>query len=220
MDPLLIPLDDHRARLADRMDLVGHGTAALGLLSAAMGGLPARTASGAALVAVELAAAAALAFAILRELRPRDKAGLPRISWLNLLAAAVLLTQWYVELRGGGKAFSPVLVSGIVAGGLAFLHPVIQRRRQSRRMLRIDDTGITLALGPFRRISLAWGDLRAVDAAPAALHLFTADGREQRVRLRMLRNRDEVAGAVMEAAERRGIGRSGVPSPAAREIAG
>ncbi|HST60151.1 MAG TPA: hypothetical protein VLK84_15705 [Longimicrobium sp.] len=220
MDPLIIPLDDRRARLAERMDLVGHGTAALGLLSAAMGGLPARTEGATALVAVQLAAAAALAVAIVRELRSRDKAELPRISWLNLIAAAVLLFPWYMELRGGGKAFSPALVSGIVAGGLAFLHPVIQRRRRSRYVMRIDDAGLTLAWGPFRRISAAWGDLRAVEATPDALRLVMADGREQRVRLRMLGNRVEVASAVASAADQKGVERIGIPSRAAFEIAG
>lgn len=220
MDPLIIPLDDRRARLAERMDLVGHGTAALGLLSAATGGLPARTEGGTALVAVQFAAAAALAVAIVRELRSRDEAELPRISWLNLIAAAVLLAPWYLELRDGGKAFSPALVSGIVAGGLAFLHPVIQRRRRSRYVMRIDDAGITLAWGRFRRISAAWGDLRAVDATPGALRLVMADGRERRVSLRMLANRDEVAAAVASAAERKGLGRTVMPAPAAHQIAG
>src|SRR5688500_14319440 len=147
MDPLIIPLDDRRVRMAERLDLVGHGAAALGLISAAMDGLPARTAGGTALVAVELAAAAALGLAIRRELRTRDEEGAAGIGWLNLAAAAVLLVQWYVELRGGGKWFSPELLGGIVAGALAFLHPVIQRRRRARRALRIDDAGITLSFG-------------------------------------------------------------------------
>ena len=211
MDPLIIPLDDRRVRVAERLDLIGHGAATLGLVTAAMDGLPARTAGGTALVAVELAAAAALAVAIRRELRARaDDAEPAGISWLNLIAAAVLLVQWYVELRGGGKLVSPELLSGIVAGALAFLHPVIQRRRRARRSLRIDDAGITLAFGRFRRFSAAWSDLRAVDATPDALRFVTADGREQHVSLRMLGNRDVVAEAVRAAAERRGVGRTPV----------
>lgn len=206
MDPLTIPLQDRRVRIAERLDLVGHGAAVVGLASAALGGLPARTAGGTALVAVELAAAAALAVAIRRELRARDDAAPAGISWLNLGAAAVLLVQWYVELRAGGKWFSPELLSGVVTGGLAFMHPVIQRRRQSRRMLRIDDAGITLQLGRFRRVSAAWSDLRALEATPDALRFVTADGREERASLRMIVNRAEVVAAVASASARHGVG--------------
>ncbi len=220
MDPLIIHLDDRRVRMAARLDLVGHGAAALGLVSAAAGGLPARTSGGAALVAVELAAALALVVAIRHELRTRDGAELPRIGWLNLVASAVLLVQWYVELRGGGKTFSPELLGAIVAGGLAVLHPVVQRRRRSRRMLRMDGAGITLALGRFRRVSAAWDDLRAVEATPDAVRFVTADGHEQRVSLRMLRNGDEVAAAVASAAEQKGVGRIAMPAPATHELAG
>lgn len=207
MDPLIIPLDDRRVRMAERLDLVGHGAAVVGLASAALGGLPARTAGGAALAAVELAAALALALAIRRELRARDETAPAGVSWLNLVAAAVLLGQWYVEWRAGGKWFSPELLSGVVTGGLAFLHPTIQRRRQSRRMLRIDDAGITLQLSRFRRVFAAWSDLRALEATPGALRFVTADGREQRVSLRMIVNGAQVAQAVAAAAERRGLAR-------------
>jgi hypothetical protein len=207
MDPLIIPLDDRRVRTAERLDLVGHGAAALGLISAAMDGLPARTGGATALVAVELAAAAALVIAIRRELRTRDEDGAAGISWLNLVAAAVLLVQWYVELRGGGKWFSPELLGGIVAGALALLHPVIQRRRRARRALRIDDAGITLSFGRFRRFSAPWSHLRTANVDADGLHFVTTDGVEQRVSLRMIRNAAEVADAVRAAAERSGVGR-------------
>jgi hypothetical protein len=206
MDPLIIPLDDRHVRVAERLDLVGHAAAALGLASAAMAALPARSAGAAALVAVELAAAAALVLAIRRELRTRDDAAPAGIGWLNLAAAVVLLVQWYVERSAGGKLVSPELLGGVVAGALAFLHPVIQRRRQSRRLLRIDDAGITLRRGRLRRFHAPWSDLRAVDVAPDALRFVMAGGREQRVSLRMLGNRDAVAEAVVVAAERRGVG--------------
>jgi hypothetical protein len=207
MDPLVIHIHDRRAALAERLDLMGHAAAALGLIAAAADALPARTTAAAALVAVEIAAAAALAFAIRRELRARDQERPARISLLNLLASAVLLVQWYVELRAGGKGFSPDLLGAITAAVLAFLHPLIQRRRKERRALRIDAAGITVQLGRFRRFSAAWTDLRAVDAAPHALRFVTADGRERKVRLRMMTNGAEVAEAVASAAERMGVGR-------------
>lgn len=206
MDPLIIHLQDRRLVIAERMDLVGHGAAAVGLLAAAVDSLSARPALG----AVELVAAGALVYAIRRELRAGEREKPAGISRLNLAAAAVLLVEWYVELRAGGKPFSPELLSAITAGVLAFLHPVIQRRRRERRALRIDDAGITLQTSRFRRFSAAWSELRGVDAGPDALRFVTADGRERRVRLRTIINRAEVVEAVAAAAARMGVGR--IPS--------
>ncbi len=204
MEPVIIPLQDRRVALANRMDLVGHGAAALGLITAAMDSLAARPVLG----PVELAAAAVLVLAIRRELTAGEPEKPARISLLNLAAAAVLLLEWGIERRAGGKLFSPELLSAIVAAGLAFLHPVIQRRRRERRSVTLDDAGITIRTSRFRRFFAAWADLRAVDAEPDALRFVTADGRARHVGLRMIANRAEVADAVAAAAARRGVGRA------------
>jgi selenocysteine lyase/cysteine desulfurase len=204
MDPLIIPIRDRRAKLAERMDLLGHGSAVVGLLAAAMGGLPGDTPAQTALGAIELVAAAALVGAIVREVRGREAEDQEpaRISWLKLAAAAVLFVEWYASWSAGGKLFSPSLLSGAVTFGLAFLHPLIQRRRHEKWSLRIDDDGIVLRSGRFRRAEARWSELRAVDATRDAVRLVTADGREQRISLRMATNRDDVAAAVREAAGR------------------
>lgn len=202
MEPLIIPVRDRRLRLAERMDLLGHGTAAFGLLTVAMDTLPGGSTAQTALAVVELIGAAALAGALVRELRTRHQEGTARISWLNLAAAGVLFVEWYAAWSAGGKLVSPALVSGIVTFGLAFLHPLIQRRRKEKWSLRIDDDGVSLRAGRFRRVAACWSELRAVDATRDAVRLVTADGREQRLSLRMAHNRDEIAAAVRDAAGR------------------
>jgi hypothetical protein len=203
MEPLIIPIRDRRLKLVERMDLFGHGVAAFGLLTAAMdagtGGTPAQTA----LVAVEFLGAAALAGAIVREVRGRDEHRPARISWLNLAAAAVLFVEWYAQWSAGGKLISPPLASGFTALALAFLHPLIQRRRREKWSLRVDDGGISLRTGRFRRAEARWSELCTVDSTRDAVRLVTADGREQRLSLRMATNRDEIAAAVTDAARLR-----------------
>lgn len=206
MEPLIIPIRDRRVKFAQRMDLFGHGVAAIALLSAAMDTLPGSTAAQTALGAVELVGAAALAGAIVREVRGPDADRPAGISWLNLAAAAVLFVEWYARWSAGGKLVSPPLVSGIVALALAFLHPRVQRRIREKWSLRIDDDGILIRTGRFRRAAARWSELRAVDATRDAVRLVTADGREQRIRIRLAENGDEIAAAVAEAARRRAIG--------------
>jgi hypothetical protein len=203
MEPLIIPIRDRRVMLAQRMDLFGHGVAAFGLLAAAMDTLPGASAAQTALGAVELVGAAALAGAIVREVRERDEHRPAGISWLNLAAAAVLFVEWYARWSAGGKLVSPPLLSGVVALALAFLHPRIQRRLRDKWSLRVDDDGISLRAGRFRRAAARWSELRSVDATPESVRLVTADGREQRISIRLARNRDEIAAAVTEAARLR-----------------
>jgi hypothetical protein len=202
MEPLIIPLRDRRLKLAERMDLLGHGVAAFGLVTAAMRTLPGDTTAQTALAAVELIGAAALAGALVRELRTRHQERAAGISWLSLAAAGVLFVEWYAGWSAGGKLVSPALVSGIVTFALAFMHPIIQRRRDEKWSLRMDDDGISLRAGRFRRAAARWAELRSVDATRDAVRLVTADGREQRLSLRMADNRDEIAAAVRDAAGR------------------
>lgn len=200
MEPLIIPVRDRRVKIAERLDLFGHGVAAFALLSAAMDAAPGGTAAQRALAAVEFVGAAALAGAIVRELRRDGEERPARIGWLNLAAAAVLFVEWYARWSTGGKLVSPALMSGFVALALAFLHPLIQRRRHEKWSLRIDDDGISLRAGRFRRAQARWSELRTVDATRDAVRLVTADGREQRISLRLAENRDELAAAVADAA--------------------
>ncbi|HEV3049316.1 MAG TPA: hypothetical protein VGX50_03365 [Longimicrobium sp.] len=212
MEPLIIPIRDRRLKLAQRMDLFGHAVAAFGLLTAAMDTLPGSTAAQTVLGAVELVGAAALAGAIVREVRGRDVEQPAGIGWLNLAAAGVLFVEWYASWSAGGKLVSPALVSGIVALGLAFLHPRVQRRIREKWSLRIDDDGILIRTGRFRQAAARWSEVRAVDATHNAIRLVTADGREQRISIRLAENGDEIAAAVAEAARRKAI-----PAPARAE---
>lgn len=202
MEPLIIPIRDRRLKFAERMDLFGHGVAAFGLLTVAMDTLPGESAAQMALGGVELVGAAALAGAIVREVRRRGEGAPARIGWLSLAAAAVLFVEWYARWSAGGKLVSPPLVSGIATLALALLHPRIQRRKREKWSLRIDDDGISLRAGRFRRAEARWSELHAVEATPAAVRLVMADGREQRVSLRLATNRDQIAAAVTDAARR------------------
>ncbi|HEX6037227.1 hypothetical protein [Longimicrobium sp.] len=215
METIVIPLQDRRVRLAERMDLLGHVAAAVGLGAAASDSFSTRPL----LSVLEIVLALALAFAVAREVRHTDSDDeeSARVSWLNLVAAAVLLTEWYVERSAGGKLFSPELLSAIVAVGLAFLHPLIQYRRRARRSLRMDDTHLTLTLGRFRRYSFAWAELAGVETTPDGLRFRTVDGTETPVPMRAVINRDQIQDVIVSWARRMsGAGQTVVGSRSAQ----
>lgn len=207
MEPLVILLHDRREGIAGRLDLAGHAIAAMGLVAAAAGSLPARTPVDAVLAALELVAAAVLAMAIRRELSGGGS-GEARVSWLNLAAAAVLLVQWGMERHAGGKLFSPELLSAMAAAAAAFLHPLARRRRAWRRRLVLDDRGIELRLSRFRGYRAEWSALCAVEATPETLRFVSRDGTERRIGLGMIVNRAEVVDAVAAVAGRAGLAAS------------
>ena len=200
MEPIVIPLKDRRVLMAERLDLLGHAAGAVGLGAAAVDSLAARPLLGVA----ELALAAVLVVAVVREARHEpaaDEAPAP-VSWLNLVAAAVLLVEWTLERGAGGKLFSPELLSAVVTGGLAFLHPLIQRRRLERRCLRMDDTHLTLSMGRFRRYRFAWSELAGVETAPGGVRFRMADGTTRGVRMRVVVNQAEIQDAMVAGVER------------------
>lgn len=203
MEPRTIYLDDRRVRLANRMDLLGHATAAFGLFVSAAGLLPVHGAGETALVAIEFVSALALSVAVIRELRSGD-ADESGISWINLFACIVLLVDWWIAWRAGGKLLSPTLLSAVVAAGLTVAQPAVQRRQRERRMLRIDDDQVELRTGRFRRLNAPWRELRAVTVDGRTLRFRMADG-ERAVSLAAVRNRDDVVDALRAAARARGI---------------
>jgi hypothetical protein len=204
MDELVIPIHDRSQVLAQGMDMLGHVAAAVGLVAATAKQFPVRTPGSALLVAAEVAAAAALVGVIVRELRHRRRGGADHeegVDWISLFAGTVLLLDWFDAWRGGGKFISPTLL----AAGIAFLQPRLDALKRRRRTLRITGDEVDLRLSRFRRFHGPWDGLREVTAEDRALVFVLADGGRRRVTLRRVINRDEVMGAVLAAAARRGL---------------
>lgn len=198
MNEQIIPLNDQARQVAGWAELAGHMTAALGVFAAAAGELPIRTPGAALLVAAECAAGAALATVIAREARQRVRGGERPThggNRVSLFAGAVLLLDWYLGVRAGGKIISPSLI----AAGIAFLQPRLDALGQRRRALRLNDDGLDVRLGRFRRVHARWRDVVRVESSGADLRVLLADGGVRTISLRRVLNRDQVMRAAEEA---------------------
>lgn len=199
MNEQIIPIQDRAQSVAGAAEQVGHMAAAVGVLGAAASQLPLRTPGEALLFAAECTAGAALAVVIVREARQRfRKGGEERAhgrNWVSLFAGAVLLLDWYLGVRGGGKLVSPSLI----AAGIAFLQPRLDARARRHRALRITRDGLDLRLGRLRRLHARWRDVLRVEESGRELRLVLTDGGVRRISLRRVINREQVVQAALEA---------------------
>ena len=200
---------------ANVSDLGANAIAAFGVLSAASGAFPVTTTAGAVIAAAEAAAGIALLIAIVgevREMRAGVDDDVGRISWVTLFAAVVLIAECVQSYHEKGRVPRPAAVSAAATLVLAFFLPRLKRRRAERQVLRLDAEGMFIRPGKFRRFSAAWTEIAALRRDGTALHVHLRDGRTRTLRLRTIRNRDEVFAALSEAAAERGIP-SAAPAP-------
>jgi hypothetical protein len=220
VEAVTIPLEDRRAELAQRMEAVTQALAAVSLVSAGLGALPAPDTEGTLLAGFELLAAALLVCAVVRELRPargsaeEGPARAPRIGWVNLFAAAALFAETYHRVYAGGKFSRPTFLLGVVALLLALLNPWIARRRAGMRFFRADDAGIEMRTSRLRGFRLAWDEIAAVERDGDTLLVRTRTGSARRIGLRRYRNGEAVAAALLEAAAAHAIPGAGPVRPA------
>ncbi|HEV2736467.1 MAG TPA: hypothetical protein VGV85_16595 [Longimicrobiaceae bacterium] len=220
MKAVTIPLEDRRAERAQRMEAVTQALAAVSLVSAALGALPAPDTEGTLLAGFELLAAALLVGAVVRELRAtrggaeEGPARVPRIGWVNLFAAAALFAETYHRVYTGGKFSRPTFLLGVIALALALLHPWIARRRAGMRFFRADDAGIELRTSPLRGFRLGWDEIAGVERDGDTLLVRTRAGAVRRVALRRYRNGEALAATLLEAAAARAIPGAGPVLPA------
>jgi hypothetical protein len=226
VEAVTIPLEDRRAELAQRMEAVTQALAAVSLVSAGLGALPAPDTEGTLLAGFKLLAAAVLVGAIVWELRAsrggaeKGPARAPRIGWVNLFAAAALFAETYHRVYADGKFPRPTFLMGVIALLLALLHPWIARRRAGMRFFRADDAGIELRTSRLRGFRLAWDEVAGVERDGDTLLVRTRAGAVRRIGLRRYRNGEALAAALLEAAAVRAIPGAGpvLPAPPLRAV--
>ena len=207
-----LQLQDRRLRRAEWIQRIPLALSALVLAEAALPRL-AGPARGDQLFAVaELATAVLLVVVLGVAWRQRHRPP-AALGWVDLAAAAMLFAEWGDRLAHGGKRFSPVLLTALVALALGLGYRPFLRFQEGRRCVRIDEEGLRFRLSLLRRFVLSWPDLASVERSGAALVLHRRDGREHRIPLGRLDNGEEVARRVTAAAARVGVAvRSGTDS--------
>lgn len=155
--------------------------------------------------AIELGVSALVVLVLLLAWRRRSKAP-PPVGWVDLVAAAMLLSEWGDRLAHGGKWLSPVLLTALLT--LAVGSSPFVRLQKRRRFLRVGDEEIRYRLSWLRRFKVRWEEVDSLDTSGKQVRIRRRDGRELRIDLRRLDNRAAVTRLLAGAAASRGLGSS------------
>jgi hypothetical protein len=136
-----------------------------------------------------------------------------RVDWTNLFVGLVMMVEYVYSLEAGRKWFSPLFLTAIAMLVLAFARPLMQTRMRRRSVLRVDDEGFGLRLGPFRKLDLKWTEVAGMEDAGKKLRFALADGSSRTLSLRGFDNRDELRAALIAKAKEKALPVSAVLNP-------
>lgn len=198
----MVPLHSRRLERAERLTSLVDAISGLTLGFAAWDRIG-RSGGAAALGWAELAVSAALLVAAVLVALGHREVG----RWIGVFAGTVFLLEGVSHIYGPkGRPSLAQALNGIVLLALAYLSPWLEQRRRVRRILTLDDHGVSYRRRKLRgnwyvpRVSLlrCW-------IGPDEAVLYTRDGRERRIDLADLHNRAEVEAALSAWAAAHGV---------------
>jgi hypothetical protein len=201
-EAVVVPLQSRRLERAERLTSLVDAISGLTLGFAAWERIG-RGGGAAALGWAELAVSAALLVAAVLVAMGNGAVG----RWIGLFAGLVFLLEALSRIYGPkGRPSLAHALNGIVLMAVAYLSPWLEERRRARRMLTLDDHGVSYRRSKLRgnwyvpRVHLVRCSIGADDAV-----LYTHDGRERRIDLADLHNRAEVENALIAWAAAHGV---------------
>lgn len=196
MEALEIPLSDRRRRFVQRMQLLQDVFGIVVLIPAASARLQNGTLSHTILGSIEIIAILLALGSAARELKSKHAAAESDVDWSNLFMGVVLFVEYGFNVAAGRKIVSPVLLAAITAVALAFARPLLQRRLGARRIMRIDDTGISVRTSRFRRFAFSWSELREVEERGDIIRFHLRDGSSHTLSLEPYDNAADIRNAL------------------------
>jgi hypothetical protein len=198
-----IALERTGQKVAERYSLLTHLFAAISL---AQEGIPHLLASpGTEWFAwVEITAAAALVVAAVRELKFKSAQGHETIAWTEIVAGCVLMIEAAIKWREGPRHY-PLAVARALTSILVIAVGLSHARLKDSKALKIDDNGFRWRRTMFYRPRVAWADIAGISVDDRAAAFNTLTGAGPRLDLWRLKNKAEVANAIVEAAAAHGV---------------
>lgn len=150
---------------------------------------------------VEIAVALVLVATFVKELRAYAGShghAHGSFGWFDLAAGGLLIFEAFQGAHTKPGYERPQFFSGLATIALGVFHARLHAFKAKRRYLKLDENGLEFRARRFHRISLAWNDLERIDCSGPSAVFYLKDGRRYKVRLKVLRNADEVRRSLTE----------------------
>jgi hypothetical protein len=202
---MVIHLHDRRVQAAGLVQKLQHAIAGFPLLMVGFRRLTAGEEPPLALLEVAIAAMVLGTFA--RQVYTAGKKHAPhsKVDWFDLAAAAMMMFEAFHGHHHKPPYLTPQFCTAVVTAGMALFHEKIHARRTRRRYVKVDDNGLEVRAGLFRRFSLGWSDVDRIHIGPDKAVFLRNNGKQHIIGFRMLRNDDEVRKHISEHARAAGV---------------
>lgn len=121
------------------------------------------------------------------------------VDWIDIFIGVMLAVEAYAKFHATAKIPRPTIVLAVAMFTIGLTHGKIAAFGDRRRELRVNADGISLPTSRFRRLTLAWSEVAAIDLGERYARVTANDGRTQRIDLTDVMNATAVRDALMTA---------------------
>ena len=225
-DPLVLPLRSKRQNKALALQKLNHVIPAMGLLIAGQQALrEGHHGFDFYLGVFELASAFVLLVLTGRAIRRAVRSHhaehpthhVHGVDWVDIAAGFVLVAEALEHWHVTHHIQRPTILSAITTFALGLSHGRLSSFKARKRVLRVDDEGLSVAGRPFklRKLEARWSDLQSIEIGERWGVITTRDGRVRKLDLPDLEGEPHVRHALLHAREQL----TRIPAAAARDTA-
>ena len=207
---MIIYLDDRRLQAADLVSKIQHVSGGIPLLTIGLQKISIGE-SDWPIAVVEVILASVVLVLFLRDVRAfrRREAAHTKshaaFGWFDMAVGALLMFEAFHGHHVKPGYLRPPFFAGVVTIGLGLFHGRFRAFQRRRRYVKFDPTGLEGRLGPFRRFSFAWTDLKSVETGQEQAVLIAKGGKRRTISLSRLNNGDAVRQAISDHARAAGL---------------
>jgi hypothetical protein len=202
---VIIHLQDHRVQMQELVLKLQHAAAGFPLLVVGLGKLGDDAERPIAILEITIAALVLGTFARDAWAARKHHYVHDSVGWFDLAAAAMMMFEAFHGAHHKPGYLRPQFFSAIVTIGLALFHTKLHAYKARKRYVKLDENGLEARTGPFRKFRLGWADLHRVHLPHDKATFHRRDGRQHRIKLRMIGNHEEVRKHISDHARAAGV---------------
>jgi hypothetical protein len=189
---MVIQLHDRKVVVAGLVQKLQHALAGFPLLLLGVRHLSEEGEMPIAILEIVIAGLVLATFARQVHAARKSHAAHSRVDYFDLAAAAMMMFEAFYGHHHKPPYLTPQFFTAVTTTAVALFHGKLHARRAKRRYVKLDENGVEVRTGLFRRFSLGWADLDRVHIAQDKAVFHLTDGKRHTIGFRMLGNHEEV----------------------------